>query len=160
MSIEKNQDLEKSPLGKTSTFINTYTPDLLFAIPRKSKRDELGIGSDLPFTGVDIWTGYELSWLNNKGKPVVAIADFYVPCQSPRLWESKSMKLYLNSFTGSKFESTEQVREIMAQDLSRLIGAQVELSIYSLDQASENDNYCLTMRRFTGRVTSLPAVTR
>ena len=127
MTQANHPDLQKSPLGKKSSFINTYTPSLLFAIPRKSKRDELGIGSSLPFTGVDIWTGYEISWLDHRGKPVVAMADFFVPCESLHLWESKSMKLYLNSFSGSKFDSMDLVSDLMAKDLSQLIGSTVKL---------------------------------
>jgi 7-cyano-7-deazaguanine reductase len=131
-----NEQLQDSPLGKTAAYINTYTASLLFPIPRKIKRDEIGIHQELPFTGVDIWTGYELSWLNLKGKPSVAIADFRIPCESPNIVESKSLKLYLTSFSGSKFESVEQVKHTIEKDLSASTGAPVKLEVLSVDAES------------------------
>jgi 7-cyano-7-deazaguanine reductase len=128
--------LQNSPLGKTSTYINTYTPSLLFPIPRKAKRDEIGIDQLLPFTGVDIWTGYELSWLNTKGKPEVFIGEFRVPCESPNIIESKSLKLYLTSFSGSRFETPEQVKRIIEKDLSASTGSQVKVDVLSVDEES------------------------
>ena len=88
---------EQSPLGKSVRYQDTYDPSLLFPIPRQSKRDEIGVSAEaLPFDGVDLWTGFELSWLNPRGKPQVAIATFRIPAHSPRLIESKSFKLYLD----------------------------------------------------------------
>jgi 7-cyano-7-deazaguanine reductase len=127
---------QNSPLGKTSAYINTYTPSLLFPIPRKTKRDEIGVGQTLPFTGVDIWTGYELSWLNAKGKPMVAIGEFRIPCESPNIIESKSLKLYLSSFNGSKFESFEHVKQVIEKDLSASTGSQVKVNLFSVDEES------------------------
>src|SRR5579863_6435335 len=89
---------EHSPLGKESIYIDVYNPKLLFPISRTLNRQELGIHEPLPFTGMDVWNAYELSWLNKKGKPVAALAEFVFPCESPNLIESKSFKLYLNSF--------------------------------------------------------------
>lgn len=86
-----------SPLGKTSAYQTQYAPELLFPIPRQQKRDELALTGTLPFFGVDIWNAYELSWLNMRGKPQVAIATITVPADSPNIIESKSFKLYLNS---------------------------------------------------------------
>lgn len=125
--------LDASPLGKSSTYINTYTPNLLFPIPRKIKRDEIRIKDQLPFTGVDIWTGYELSWLNSKGKPVVAIGEFWIPCESPFIIESKSFKLYLNSFNNSRFETADQVKAIIEKDLSDRAGAEIKVNLYSTE---------------------------
>src|SRR4051812_5033636 len=116
-NIRSCNGLDDAPLGKTSSYITTYTPSLLFPIPRKIKRDEIGIGNILPFTGVDIWTGYELSWLNPKGKPCVAIAEFWIPCESINIVESKSLKLYLNSFNNSRFESIEHLKSTIEKDL-------------------------------------------
>jgi 7-cyano-7-deazaguanine reductase len=129
--------LEKAPLGKKSTYVNTYTPELLFPLPRKPKRDEIEIRGDLPFRGFDLWTGFELSWLNPKGKPVVALSEVTFPCESPFLAESKSQKLYLNSFNNSKFESFEAVRALIEKDLSQACQAPVSVRLYPLDQAPQ-----------------------
>jgi 7-cyano-7-deazaguanine reductase len=94
-------DLYHAPLGKQSAYISEYQPTLLFPIPRLSKRDELGIKGALPFQGSDFWNAFEISWLNRKGKPIVAMAEFVFPCESPNIIESKSFKLYLNSLNNS-----------------------------------------------------------
>ena len=87
------------PLGKDVTYPDQYTTDVLFPISRQPSRDSLGINPmALPFQGEDVWNAYELSWLNDKGMPQVACARFYVPCESASIVESKSFKLYLNSF--------------------------------------------------------------
>src|SRR5690606_34927168 len=71
--------LDSSPLGKTSEYISTYTPSLLSPIPRQETRRAMGLsGEALPFQGADLWTAYEISWLNNKGKPLVAVGYFSV----------------------------------------------------------------------------------
>jgi 7-cyano-7-deazaguanine reductase len=85
--------LVDSPLGKKSDYVTSYQPDLLFAIPRSQQRENIGIHASLPFHGADIWNAYELSWLNLKGKPVVAMAQVELPCFSPNIIESKSFKL-------------------------------------------------------------------
>lgn len=115
----------KSPLGKKSSYRSTYAPELLFSIPRIAKRDEIGVPSELPFHGVDTWTGYELSWLNTKGKPQIAIVEIQIPCQSPNLIESKSFKLYLNSFNQTKFDSVASVQQILVRDLTQFSGQKV-----------------------------------
>ncbi len=109
----------QSQLGKSSAYIDQYDAGLLFPLPRQTKRDELGIRADrsLPFLGADLWTAYELSWLNARGKPQVAIAHIAVPCESPCIVESKSFKLYLNSFNHTVFDSFDAVRTRMAQDI-------------------------------------------
>ncbi|WP_419835853.1 NADPH-dependent 7-cyano-7-deazaguanine reductase QueF [Endozoicomonas atrinae] len=127
--------LHASPLGKNSEYKSEYDPSLLFPIERKDKREELGIDPDnLPFYGRDLWYGYELSWLNMSGKPVVRVAQFELPCDSPCLIESKSFKLYLNSFNQSRFESAEQVAERMTQDLSAVAKAPVAVWLYTIDE--------------------------
>src|SRR5690242_9364497 len=96
---------EASPLGKTVTYQDQYDASLLFPIPRKGKREEIGVDeAHLPFSGADLWTGYELSWLNPKGKPQVAIVTFVIPAHSPNIIESKSFKLYLNSFNQTRLD--------------------------------------------------------
>jgi 7-cyano-7-deazaguanine reductase len=107
----------QSPLGKTSAYADQYDASLLFPLPRKPKRDEIGITGTLPFMGADLWTAYELSWLNARGKPQVAIAHITVPCETPLIVESKSFKLYLGSFNNTVFDSADAVREVIAQDI-------------------------------------------
>ena len=109
---------EHSLLGKTSSYADQYDPGLLFPLPRAPKRDEIGISGQPPFMGADLWTAYELSWLNPRGKPQVAIAHFTVPCESPNIIESKSFKLYLNSFNNSRFDDAQQVLDRLKADLS------------------------------------------
>ena len=122
-------DPTASPLGKTTAYANRYDASLLFPIARQTKRDELGLGATLPFFGVDVWHAYELSWLNARGKPVVAIGTFTVPADSPNLVESKSLKLYLNSLNNTRFDDAAAVRETIARDLSAAAGATVTVAI-------------------------------
>ena len=90
---------EQSQLGRASAYVDRYDASLLFPIARATQREAMGIANDaLPFFGADIWTAFELSWLNPRGKPQLAIAHFTVPCETPNIVESKSFKLYLNSF--------------------------------------------------------------
>ncbi len=124
--------VEHSPLGKTSSYIAEYDPTLLFPIPRQVKRDEIQVPAVLPFFGVDIWNGFEISWLNLKGKPEVALAEFIFPCTSPHLIESKSFKLYLNSFNNTLIASREAVQDRMQRDLSAAAGAPVAVTLSAL----------------------------
>ena len=112
---------EQSQLGKASAYADQYDATLLFPIPRAQKRAELGITGDAPFFGADLWTAYEVSWLNARGKPQVALAHITVPCESPNIVESKSFKLYLNSFNNSRFTSTEEVRDAIRADVSEAV---------------------------------------
>jgi len=109
---------EDSSLGKPVAYPDRYDASLLFPISRTPKREELGLFGALPFFGADLWTAYELSWLNRKGKPQVALAHVTVPCETPNIVESKSFKLYLGSFTGTQFASPEEVRERIRRDVS------------------------------------------
>lgn len=127
-------DLKGSVLGQSTEYVDTYTPSLLFPIARKLNRDDLNIDeSTLPFKGQDLWTGYELSWLNAKGKPVVAVASFIFACQSSHIIESKSFKLYLNSFNQTRFDSLEQVQTALITDLSNAVGKPVVVTLYNSD---------------------------
>lgn len=128
--------MSAAPLGKKSSYVNTYAPNLLFPLPRQPKRDEIGIVGGLPFSGFDFWRGFEISWLNPRGKPQVALGEFRFPCDSPFLIESKSFKLYLNSFNQSKMDSQEQVASLMRSDLSQAAGAPVEVGLFDLHQTS------------------------
>jgi len=124
---------EHSPLGKSSEYIATYTPSLLFPIPRATKWAELGLTAEtLPYQGVDFWNCYELSWLLPSGKPVVAIAEFSIPADSPNIIESKSFKLYLNSLNQTAFADRAELTETLVKDLSAAAGKPVGVRIRSL----------------------------
>ncbi|MFQ2660000.1 NADPH-dependent 7-cyano-7-deazaguanine reductase QueF [Aeromonas caviae] len=127
--------LQGLSLGQQSAYISQYTPSLLQPVPRSLNRDDLGLRGELPFQGCDVWTLYELSWLNAKGKPVVAIGEVFVPATSPNLIESKSLKLYLNSFNQTRCDSLEAVQALLVQDLSGCAGAPVSVTLFTLDQA-------------------------
>lgn len=125
---------EQSQLGKTSAYADQYDPSLLFPLPRQPKRDEIGIQDKLPFFGADLWTAFELSWLNQRGKPQVALAHFTIPCETPNIIESKSFKLYLNSFNNTRFDSLEAVQERLREDINEALwrGAPARLSSASV----------------------------
>lgn len=116
---------ELSPLGKAADYGHDYDPGLLFPIARASQRALLGVGDELPFAGVDFWNAYELSWLDARGKPRVALAEFRVPATSPNLIESKSFKLYLGSYAQARMSDTESLRTQLVKDLSEATGAPV-----------------------------------
>ena len=132
----KESPVTESPLGKRTKYVETYSPGLLHPIPRKMARDLIGMES-LPFDGVDIWNGYELSWLNPKGKPEIAFTRFSFPCTTPHVVESKSLKLYLNSFNLSAFESKEAVAKTIEKDLSQAAGGPVTVELYLPSSVSE-----------------------
>jgi 7-cyano-7-deazaguanine reductase len=113
---------EQSQLGRASAYVDHYDAGLLFPISRAIQRDAMGIaGGVLPFFGADLWSAFELSWLNARGKPQLAIAHFTVPCETPNIIESKSFKLYLNSFNSTVFASAEAVRDRLRADLSEAV---------------------------------------
>jgi len=112
---------ENSELGKSSAYADQYDASLLFPIPRLAKRLELGVGAAQPFFGADLWTAFELSWLNLRGKPQVALAQFTVPCESLNIVESKSFKLYLNSFNNSRFADAAEVQARLRADISEAV---------------------------------------
>ena len=112
---------ENSQLGKPSAYIDQYDASLLFPIPRAGKRAEIGVAAAAPFFGADMWTAFELSWLGPRGKPQVALAHFTVPCETPNIIESKSFKLYLNSFNNTRFADVEAVKTRLRADLSEAV---------------------------------------
>lgn len=122
------------PLGKQTEYPERYDPSLLFPVARQIKRDEIGVSKPLPFGGSDIWTGFEVSWLNMKGKPQVAIVEFEFPCDTPNIIESKSFKLYLNSFNQQRMESSEVLVNWLTRDLSEAAGGEVQVALYSLSE--------------------------
>ncbi|MDB5895567.1 MAG: NADPH-dependent 7-cyano-7-deazaguanine reductase QueF [Rhodoferax sp.] len=116
---------EQSQLGKASAYVDQYDASLLFPIPRAGKRAEIGLGPEgaqqMPFFGADLWTAFELSWLNQRGKPQVALAHITVPCETPNIVESKSFKLYLNSFNNTRFADAQAVRDRIRADVSEAV---------------------------------------
>src|SRR3990167_4750561 len=124
---------EQSELGQPSSYDSQYNPERLFAIPRAVKRQEIGIDpSILPFVGFDCWNHYEVSWLNEKGKPMVAVAEIIYDCATPYLIESKSLKLYFNSFNNTRCKDSEDVRLRIERDLAQRIEGDVWVKILSL----------------------------
>lgn len=124
-------------LGKATAYTDQYDAGLLQAVPRQLGRDAIGLSNTvnpLPFYGQDIWHAYELSWLNCKGKPMVALATFVVPVISTNLIESKSFKLYLNSLNQTRFRDISQVYQTLVRDLSACAGAKVDVTIHHVNE--------------------------
>lgn len=145
---------EYSQLGKPSAYVDQYDASLLYPLPREPKRREIGITGSVPFLGADLWTAFELSWLNPKGKPQVALAHITVPCESTHIVESKSFKLYLNSFNNTVFASADAVRDRIRVDVSAAIwhGGPVQASagvrvllpeLFDCEPVHELDGLCI-----------------
>lgn len=130
-------DASKSLLGKETDYTQGYSPALLFPLDRTLNRQTLPFDKVLPFHGEDVWTGYELSWLNLRGKPMVAIAEFRLPADSRCMIESKSFKLYLNGFNHERFEDSQSVQATLEADLSEAAGAQVSVRLRSVSDLAE-----------------------
>jgi 7-cyano-7-deazaguanine reductase len=122
---------QDSQLGKASAYADQYAPELLYPIPRSAKRLELGLTDTLPFLGADMWTAFELSWLGPRGKPQLALAHITVPCESSHIIESKSLKLYLNSYNNTVFADAAAVLTRLRSDLTEAAwrGAVVQSSV-------------------------------
>lgn len=148
-SKNSHENHENSELGKKSEYDPSYNPNKLFPISREDKRNEINIHSkdQLPFFGYDSWNHYEVSWLNSKGKPIVAIAMITYPCDSPNIIESKSMKLYFNSFNNTKFKTNEMVKKTIQMDLEPRIGRKVDVTLIPLKEFKEEKIY----RGFKGK---------
>jgi 7-cyano-7-deazaguanine reductase len=123
------EELVAAPLGHATGYPDTYDASLLFTVPRAPQRGEIGITDTLPFTGADVWTAYEHTWLDRNGKPCIAIVVFEVPVTSPAIVESKSVKLYLGSFAQSCFPDADAVAAVVARDLSRAAGSDVRVTL-------------------------------
>lgn len=133
---QASQALATLPLGKQSSYVSEYDASQLQGLPRSLNRDDLGLTAQaLPFSGEDLWNLYELSWLNHQGKPVVAMGEVRVPITSAHLIESKSFKLYLNSFNQSHFEHIDEVADILTRDLSACAQVPVKVKLFELKKA-------------------------
>jgi len=132
-------ELQSLSLGQETHYDNSFDAKLLQAVPRSLNRDGLNLTNPLPFDGVDIWTGYELSWLNAKGKPIVAIATFEFCSNSVNLVESKSFKLYLNSFNQQRFASPTLVEKQLTSDLSHCANGKTKVKLMLAADFSTQD---------------------
>lgn len=128
--------VDHGPLGERSEYPRHYDPSVLHPIPRDAGRAAIGIQGPLPFDGIDIWNAYEVSWLDQGGKPVVAMLEVRVPCDSPFIVESKSLKLYLGSYNNDRFATPDQVQARIQEDLCRITQGRVTLSLESLSAAA------------------------
>lgn len=130
--------MSENPLGKQTDYPEAYDAGLLYPVERAGSRTQMGIvGDELPFGGYDHWRAYELSWLNPAGLPVVAMADILVPCDTPNLIESKSMKLYFNSLNQHSFVDPEAARATICLDLSRVAGGEVDVRLHDIHSYRE-----------------------
>ena len=125
----------KMPLGENSSYPTTYSPELLHAIPRLENRLILGLAAELPFQGEDVWNAYELTWLDGGGRPRVAVAEFRVPADSPNIIESKSMKLYLNSLSMTRYAEADDVQTTITDDLTRTAATGVAVVLMPLSES-------------------------
>lgn len=136
MTTEFHSHAQGSQLGRSTDYGDTYDASRLYPIPRAAKRAELGLTGALPFAGVDLWNAWELSWLDLRGKPQVAVAEFAIPADSPNIIESKSFKLYLNGFNQERMGDAESLRERLLEDLSAAAGAPIDVRLRTLDEAA------------------------
>lgn len=132
------KELAGLTLGQKTEYANQYDPSLLQPVPRSLNRDDLELGDELPFKGCDIWTLYELSWLSEKGLPQVAVGEVSIPATSQNLIESKSFKLYLNSFNQTRFASWDDVEKTLIKDLSACAGEQVSVTVRSVEDYTDS----------------------
>lgn len=137
MTTTKYTTPEQSALGKKSAYEAEYNPSLLFPIPRQLNRDKIGVSSPLPFFGFDLWNHYEVSWLNEQGKPMVALAEIIFDCASVAIIESKSLKLYFNSFNNTKIATVDKLQMVIQQDLAASVVSSVIVNIIPLSQFRE-----------------------
>jgi len=126
----------ENPLGSPVRYPTEYAPEVLFAVPRADSRSALLHGAAIPFRGQDIWNAWELTWLDAQGKPIVATAVFIVDAGSTNIIESKSLKLYLNSLSMTRFDSTAAVRQSIAKDLSRTADGEVNVAITTASEST------------------------
>ncbi|MEM7495596.1 MAG: NADPH-dependent 7-cyano-7-deazaguanine reductase QueF [Myxococcota bacterium] len=134
--------LHASPLGKRiDQSSKACDADVLFAVPREQQRAQLGLAGKLPFWGEDVWNAFELSWLDPVGKPIVALAELRFPHDSSFLVESKSLKLYLNSFYNARFDSSRAVAQAIARDLAKVCGATVKVRLVLAGRAARDTSF-------------------
>ncbi len=138
--------MSEIPLGRTTDYPAGYAPDLLFPIARAESRGKLGLPAPLPFRGVDLWTAWELTWLDASGKPRMKAAEIRVPADSPNIVESKSMKLYLNGFAMQHIDSEAELAATISSDLSTQAGAEVAVRLIDSAPLKPLPGHCLDDR--------------
>lgn len=139
MTDDPVQETHQNPLGRAADYPQEYTPQVLFGIARANARAPLLTDSVLPFSGEDIWNAWELSWLDLRGKPVVAIAELRVPADSSHIIESKSLKLYLNSLANTRFADSSDLQKLICKDLTAVAGAPVNVTVVSATDAMNDE---------------------
>ena len=125
-----------NPMVKETSYPNSFDPSVLVPLPRSVNRTLLGLSESLPFVGQDVWYAYELSWLNTQGLPIVAIGRFTFPYDSPSLIESKSFKLFLSSLNQEKFNSKQEVVDLLSVHLSKCSGSDLTIDLFDLNAAA------------------------
>ena len=123
-------------LGKASEQPEHYAPEVLHPLARGDARAALGLAPPLPFVGEDVWNVWELTWLDSSGKPVVATATLRIAADSANIIESKSLKLYLNSFAQSHYPSTAALRDVIARDLSEVARGTLDVTLRSPSESA------------------------
>lgn len=126
--------MAENPLGEQVSNPGNYAPELLYPIARWASRSLLDIDKKLLMYGIDHWQAYELSWLNQAGKPQVGIGEFYFNADSENIVESKSLKLYLNSLNQERYASTGEIKALIEKDLSAISRSEVKVDIHALDE--------------------------
>ncbi|HBM15497.1 MAG TPA: NADPH-dependent 7-cyano-7-deazaguanine reductase QueF [Lentisphaeria bacterium] len=141
-----SQTINNSLLGKSSDYSLRYEPGILFPVPRLESRKDLNCNlNPLPFTGYDIWSAYELSYLNIKGKPQCFLGFIIFPYNTENIIESKSLKLYLNSLSEKKFKNNKEFANLITKDLSNVSKGNVIIKIFT-----ENDFISANIAKFEG----------
>ena len=135
-------------LGQTVTYPKFYDPTILVSEPRQNNRKHLDIADDnLPFKGVDVWNAYEVSTLTTRGLPVAGVMKIIYPCDSKYIVESKSLKLYLNSFNMQQTGDTPEdaiayIKQCVARDLSSLLETTVQVELLTDEQVLKRNHLC------------------
>lgn len=137
MTTAFHEELAKTELGKPTEYKSIYDPNLLRAVSRAATREQLSIKYPLQFYGEDIWTAYEFSYLNSKGKPEIAIMELRFACDSVTLIESKSLKLYLNSFCQTRFHHINDIKNTVQKDLELATQGRVSVHLFLQNQFSQ-----------------------
>ena len=143
MSVTLDNSNVSKVLGQVVDYPDQYDPSILVREPRQSNRKHLGISDDEPpFVGYDIWNAYEISCLTKKGQPVTGITKIAYPGTNKYIVESKSIKLYFNSFNMTRLGNTQAeaidiVTDRAEEDLSELLETDVRVTIFPPDYVND-----------------------
>lgn len=145
--MSKSDALVTTVLGKDTVYSNEYNPGVLQPIERKLGRAAVKVQAP---NGFDLWRLYELTYLNKAGIPCAAIGCISVPADSPCIVESKSLKLYIGSFTQTKFADLNEVAAVITHDLNAILGTEVTVQLWDLEKAQEAAPFAV--REFPGEL--------